>query len=100
MGSAIRACHCRGGRGLLEWTASLEAERLTANPAGPITMSGANLRTGTVIDSTDFQFQVQRQDHDCTHILHYQTATADRAVLEAYCYTDRISYEPGATVSI
>ncbi len=63
-------------------------------------MSEEKLRTRSVLEATGFEFQVQRQDHDCIHILHYQTATADPAVLEAYCYTDRISYEPGAIVSI
>ncbi len=44
---------------------------------------------------TDFVFEVQRQDHDCVQIFQYQTAHADPALLEAYCYTSRISYEPG-----
>jgi hypothetical protein len=47
-----------------------------------------------------FRFERQLQGHDCVHILHYQTASADPAILEAYCYTDRISYEPGDTVAI
>jgi hypothetical protein len=46
------------------------------------------------------EFQRQRQGHDCVHLVHYHTATADPEILEAYCYTDRISYEAGATVLI
>jgi hypothetical protein len=34
------------------------------------------------------------------HVFHYNIAHADPAVLEAYCYTDRISVRPGETVSI
>ncbi len=52
------------------------------------------------ITETDTAFVIQRQGHDCIHIFHYQTASADPAHLEAYCYTDRISYEPGDDVAI
>ena len=45
-------------------------------------------------------FEPQRQGHDCVHIFHYNIAHADPAILEAYCYTDRISYRPGDVVSI
>jgi hypothetical protein len=46
------------------------------------------------------EFEVQRQNRDSTHLFHYQIAKADPSELEAYCYTDRISYSPGAIVSI
>jgi hypothetical protein len=47
-----------------------------------------------------FTFERQEQGHDCVHVLHYQTATADSHTLEGYCYTDRISYHPGDSVAI
>lgn len=52
------------------------------------------------IDRGGVSFEIHRQGHDCIHIFHYQTAEANPAVLEAYCYTDRISYEPGEEVAI
>lgn len=45
-------------------------------------------------------FQVQPQGHDCIHVFHYHIALANPVILEAYCYTDRVSYAPGSTVSI
>lgn len=45
-------------------------------------------------------FELQRQGHDCIHLFHYQTAEANPAILEAWCYTDHISYEPGDVVAI
>ena len=53
-----------------------------------------------VIDPSGLTFQAQQQGHDCAHIFHYNIAQANPAILEAYCYTDRISYQPGETVAI
>lgn len=47
-----------------------------------------------------FEFQQQRQGHDCVNVLHYQTAEANPKILEAFCYTDRISYAPGEVVHV
>lgn len=52
------------------------------------------------IDREGATFELHRQGHDCIHIFHYQIAEANPAVLEAFCYTDCISYEPGETVAI
>jgi hypothetical protein len=49
---------------------------------------------------TDLVFEAQHQGHDCVQIFQYQTAHADPAILEAYCYTSRISYEPGEILAI
>ena len=53
-----------------------------------------------VIDPHGLTFQAQQQGHDCVHIFHYNIAQANPAILEAYCYTDRISYAPGETVVV
>jgi hypothetical protein len=54
----------------------------------------------TALGDMSAAFELQRQDHDCIHRFHYQTAEANPDILEAYCYTDRISYEPGDVVAI
>jgi hypothetical protein len=54
----------------------------------------------TVITPGQSAFQYQAQGHDCIHIFHYQTAQANPAVLEAFCYTDKVSYQPGERVSV
>jgi hypothetical protein len=56
--------------------------------------------TGSILEHGGFRFERQIQGHDCVHILHYQTAIADPGILEAYCYTDRVSYAPGDVVAI
>jgi hypothetical protein len=52
------------------------------------------------LDAIEMQFVLQNQGHDCIHIFHYNTAQANPGILEAYCYTDRISYRPGDVVQI
>jgi hypothetical protein len=61
---------------------------------------GADASAGAILEHGGFRFERQLQGHDCVHVLHYQTAMADPGTLEAYCYTDRISYAPGDAVSI
>lgn len=45
-------------------------------------------------------FERQPQGWDCVHLIHYQIAQANPDDLEAYCYTDAISYAPGEEVII
>lgn len=61
----------------------------------------ADKRTNDVrLGLTDLVFEVQHQGHDCVQVFQYHTAHADPGILEAYCYTSRISYAPGETVAI
>lgn len=45
-------------------------------------------------------FEMRRQGRDSIHQFHYEIAEADPRFLEAYCYTDGISYELGEEVEI
>ena len=56
--------------------------------------------SSSALSAMGVSFERQRQGHDCVHVIHYQIAEADPSVLEAYCYTDRISYAPTETVYI
>jgi hypothetical protein len=57
-------------------------------------------KTGDIMNPAGIKFEIQSQGFDCIHTFHYQTAQANPAILEAYCYTDRLSYFPGEVVSI
>jgi hypothetical protein len=56
--------------------------------------------TAHALDAAEPSYVVQQQGHDCIHLFHYNTAQADPSILEAYCYTDQISYDPGEVVRI
>ncbi len=59
-----------------------------------------DLQSLTVLGPGASAFHPQVQAHDCIHIFHYQTAQANPAILEAYCYSDKVSYRPGEVVSV
>jgi hypothetical protein len=64
-------------------------------------MSGSEVTDSVgVLSTAGITFERQRQGHDCVHVVHYQIAEANPAILEAFCYADRISYAPGSLVSI
>jgi hypothetical protein len=57
-------------------------------------------KTLDITAAMGLEFEAQRQGRDCVHLIHYQIAKADPTELEAYCYTDKISYLPGEEVAI
>src|SRR5260221_5760922 len=57
-------------------------------------------KTLDITAAMGLEFEAQRQGRDCVPLIHYQIAKADPTELEAYCYTDKISYLPGEEVAI